>query len=374
MDGFRHDRWSRHAGVRWNPLALVIPAPQFVIPAKAGIQRGGVAPTTPEHFQQPGLIFIPWCAAASRHERLVRKCALQSTSMPALHGRNVPNCRPMAEGGMRKCSAGACPPQGSGWGSAESTVPIRCTKPQLPIFIPWCAGTTRHERLVRKHVPDSVPGWTVPATRCVISAPPHRHSRESGNPEEGLWVAQMTLERFPQPAPPILISWCAGASLHERLVGKHVPDSDPGWIPARAGDTNHRRPNNHSRRSKERCSAGARPQPGEGWEAQTTPELFRQPAHLIFISWCAGDSGHERLVGKHVPDYDPGWTPARAGDTNHRRPNNHSRRSKERCSAGACPQPGEGWEAQTTPEPFHQPTHPIFIPWCAGDSGHEPFL
>ena len=24
MDGSRHDRWSRHAGVRWNPLALVI--------------------------------------------------------------------------------------------------------------------------------------------------------------------------------------------------------------------------------------------------------------------------------------------------------------------------------------------------------------
>ena len=36
-------------------------------------------------------------------------CALQSTSMPALHRRNVPNCRPMVDGGMRKCSAGACP-------------------------------------------------------------------------------------------------------------------------------------------------------------------------------------------------------------------------------------------------------------------------
>ena len=71
---------------------------------------------------------------------LVPECALQSTLMPALHRRNVPNCRPMADGGMRKCSAGACPPQGSGWGSAESTVPIRCTKPQLPLFIPWCAG------------------------------------------------------------------------------------------------------------------------------------------------------------------------------------------------------------------------------------------
>ena len=89
---------------------------------------------------------------------LVRKCAPQSTSMPALHRRNVPNCRPMADGGMRKCSAGACPPLGSGWGVAESAVPIRCTKPQLRLFMPWCAGASRHERLVRKHVPDPLSG------------------------------------------------------------------------------------------------------------------------------------------------------------------------------------------------------------------------
>ena len=95
-------------------------------------------------------IFKPWCAGTSRHERLLRKCALQSTSMPALRRRNVPNCRPMADGGMRKCSAGACPPLGSGWGVAESAVPIRCTKPQFGLFIPWCAGANRHGRLVRK--------------------------------------------------------------------------------------------------------------------------------------------------------------------------------------------------------------------------------
>ena len=142
---------------------------------------------TPEPFDQPmHPIFTPWCAGDSRHERLVRKhvpdsdpgCALQSTSMPALHGRNVPNCRPTADGGMRKCSAvedfarrGACPPQGSGWGSAESTVPIRCTKPQLPLFIPWCAGDSRHGRLVGKHVLDSDPGW-IPAPADDTN---HRH-------------------------------------------------------------------------------------------------------------------------------------------------------------------------------------------------------
>ena len=136
-----------------------------------------MAPTTPKHLQRPGLIFIPWCAGASRHERLVRKhvpdsdpgCALQSTSMPAPHGRNVPNCRPMVDGGMRKCSAvedfarrGACPPQGSWWGVAESTVPIRCTTPQFRLFTPWCAGTSRHGRLVRKHVPYPDTGSAAP--------------------------------------------------------------------------------------------------------------------------------------------------------------------------------------------------------------------
>ena len=41
------------------------------------------------------------------------------------------------------------------------------------------------------------------------------------------------------------------------------------------------------------------------------------------------------------------------------------------CSAGACPQLGEGRGAQTTPEPFDQPMHPILIPRCAGTSRHE---
>ena len=110
-----------------------------------------------------GCFLTPCRAGPCLHERLLRKhipdsdpgCVLQSTSMPALHRRNLPNCRPMAEGGKRKCSAvedfarrGDCPPLGSGWGAAESTVPIRCTKPQLRVFTPWCAGNSRHERLL----------------------------------------------------------------------------------------------------------------------------------------------------------------------------------------------------------------------------------
>ena len=172
-------------GVTRPQVCLNATGPRFVILAEAGIQRGGAAPTTPKHFQRPGLIFIPWRAGTSRHERLVRKhvpdsdpgwmvpvttvglvvpasvgipshssfvpkYALQSTSMPALHRRNVPNCRLTDDGGMRKCSAGACPPLGSGWDTAESAAPIRCTKSLLRVFIPWCAGASRHERLVLK--------------------------------------------------------------------------------------------------------------------------------------------------------------------------------------------------------------------------------
>ena len=68
--------------------------------------------------------------------------------------------RPQSSGaGMRKCSAvedyarrGACPPLGSGWGGyrvAESAAPTRRTKSQLRLLIPWCAGDSRDERLVR---------------------------------------------------------------------------------------------------------------------------------------------------------------------------------------------------------------------------------
>ena len=45
---------------------------------------------------------------------------------------------------------GLVPRWGRRRGVAESAVPIRHTKPQLRLFIPWCAGASRHERLVRK--------------------------------------------------------------------------------------------------------------------------------------------------------------------------------------------------------------------------------
>ena len=84
--------------------------------------------------------------------------------------------------GEGKCSAGACPPLGSGRGAAESTAPIRYTK---PILIPWSAGDLTHaNRTLRPagvaaklalhsamRAPSASPKWTSPAGRASASPP-----------------------------------------------------------------------------------------------------------------------------------------------------------------------------------------------------------
>ena len=63
---------------------------------------------------------------------------------------NQPRCRlptgeprrivdPWSMARKEECSAGACPPLGPGSGVAESAGPTRRTRPQLRLFIPWCA-------------------------------------------------------------------------------------------------------------------------------------------------------------------------------------------------------------------------------------------
>ena len=259
------------------------------------------------------IVLLGFDSASESHQSpvssFVRKFAPQSTSMPALPGRNVPNCRPMIDGGTRKCSAGACPPLGSEWGVAESTVPTRHTKSQLRVFTPWCAGPSRDERSLMKACPGLRSGIDRSgslsfAIRGIPSPirPPVRHSGEGRNPEgvgrgkatrrwkkltrrpifillcgprkamvipakagiQRAWVGPMTHQPSHQPTPPIFTPWCAGARRHGRLVRKHVPDSDPGSFPAPAGDTNHRRPNNDSPGSQERNVALGLV-PSQGW-------------------------------------------------------------------------------------------------------------
>ena len=121
--------------------------PTFVIPAKAGIhaltfrKRTSTAIPPPTSTRRPHFVF------------------------PARDPPN-PDTVPKSSGvGRGECSAvedyarrGACLPLGRRRGVAESAAPTRRTQPQLRLFIPWSAGGSRHERLVRKHVPESDPG------------------------------------------------------------------------------------------------------------------------------------------------------------------------------------------------------------------------
>ena len=173
----------------------------------------------------------PWYESMSRtpiRDRPLRQPLIRHSRHPLVNP--APHSsfrrRPESRGaGRGECSAGACPPLGSGWGVTEPAVPIRCTKPHLRLFIPSCAGASQHERLVRKHVPDSDPGWMFAVTFVGLGRPgesrhprhPPRHSRESGNLGE-VWVVATTLEHSHQPMHPIFIPRCAGASRHQRLL------------------------------------------------------------------------------------------------------------------------------------------------------------
>ena len=173
---------------------------------KGGTNHTQSLPTTRSHFHtlvcrhQPAwaigtkMMLRGFDSASESHQSpvssFVRKFAPQSTSMPALPGRNVPNCRSMIDGGTRKCSAGACPPLGSEWGVAESTVPTRHTKSQLRVFTPWCAGPSRDERSLMKACPGLRSGIDRSGSLSFairgIPSPirtPVRHSGEGRNPE-----------------------------------------------------------------------------------------------------------------------------------------------------------------------------------------------
>ena len=99
----------------------------------------------------------------------------------------IPAKAGIQRGGDGKCSAvedyarrAASPPQGSGPGMAETPVRTHPTKPQLQVFIPWCTGASRHERLVRKWCYGPLIATLKPTN------PRNRHSRAGGNPRTNL--------------------------------------------------------------------------------------------------------------------------------------------------------------------------------------------
>ena len=93
-------------------------------------------------------------------------CALQSTSMPALRRRNLPNCRPMAEGGMRKCSAGACPPLGLGVGRGRIRRANSLYQTTTPAFhTSVCRRPLESPRTRHAGPPIVIPAKSLPRTR-----------------------------------------------------------------------------------------------------------------------------------------------------------------------------------------------------------------
>ena len=125
----------------------------FRVPAPAGmsdwyenaLKRLSSAPANPSirHSREGG----------NPRTNIPRKNAKRDTTTYVHTGTPLRHSRPLISSFRRQpesCSAGACPPLRSGWGVAESDVPIRCTKPHLRVFTTWCAGRNRHERLARK--------------------------------------------------------------------------------------------------------------------------------------------------------------------------------------------------------------------------------
>ena len=145
-------RESRHARSGARPLFpdLVIPAPQFVIPAKAGIQRGGAGCGNDARWRA----CVPCDSPTNQCTRFSHLGVPAPAGMSDCYENRLPRLiSSSGEGrnpgvGRGECSAGACPPLGRRRGVAESAVPIRRTKPQLRLSIPWCAGASRYERLL----------------------------------------------------------------------------------------------------------------------------------------------------------------------------------------------------------------------------------
>ena len=151
----------RHSGGGRNPGGEVWVAPNFhtlgcpplpawgiVTKTCAGLRSGMTLPALDRDFETHQ---SPQSSFPRRRESTHQSRAAERQSR---NRRQSPQGQcSSAEGYARRVEdyarRGACPPLGSG-GVAESTVPIRCTYPQLQLFTPWCAGPCRHQRLVRK--------------------------------------------------------------------------------------------------------------------------------------------------------------------------------------------------------------------------------
>ena len=220
MNRSRHDRWSRHAGVRWNPLALVIPvpAPDWHGPP---IRHSGEG-------RNPGLAYGLQMTRKHLHQSAPRFSHL-GVPAPAIGTKACPGLRSgmnrsrTTVGLVKPASVGIPshssfrPPNSSFRRRPESRVGVWVANdPQTPapvstsVFTPRRAGTSDwHESMSRTPIRDESfpPRPLVSSSRRPLesprtrhSGPPIRHSGEGRNP--GLaYGLQMTRKHLHQSAP-----------------------------------------------------------------------------------------------------------------------------------------------------------------------------
>ena len=124
--------------------------PHFVCPAKAHPEpRYGAGIPEGCGRRQFSHLGVPAAAGMSDWYENALKRLSSAPATPRSSFQRKPESRGEGRG---ECSAGACPPLGSGLGMAESPVRIRRKKPQLRVFISWCAGTSRNPEEVRRGV------------------------------------------------------------------------------------------------------------------------------------------------------------------------------------------------------------------------------
>ena len=120
--------------------ALVVPAPQFVIPAKAGIhaltscERTPSAIPPPTSTRRPHFVFPAKAPPEPRYGAGIQK---------GWGGANVVRSKTSRGEGL-------VPRWGRGGERQKPPRQLDSPNPQLRVFIRWCAGPCRHERLVRK--------------------------------------------------------------------------------------------------------------------------------------------------------------------------------------------------------------------------------
>ena len=148
-----HGPYTRHSG---HP---------FVIPAKAGIQKGRGTAILGKRKPRTLTIFTPWCVGASRDERLVRKWTPRRQIRPF---RRKPESRGVAEGA-------------------------------------WIAGTRCHQSTPFSYLgvpaPAGMSDWyenrLKQGASSTKSSSHIRHSREGGNPEGWGSVRQVRTNSLP---------------------------------------------------------------------------------------------------------------------------------------------------------------------------------